>query len=62
MKWVTDSDIRPVESLWFVAYVNGKRTILKFNAPNQFWVDFTGKTYSPDLIDKWLDDGVLNNS
>ena len=53
--WVNCDDRLPTENEWFVAYINGVRLLLRYNVPNRFWMEFTGKTYRPNEIDKWLD-------
>ena len=58
--WIKDSS--PKTNEWFICIVNGQRMPMMFNVHNQFWVDFSGKTYKPNQIDKWLDDSILSNT
>ncbi len=53
--WVNGDDRLPTESDWFIGYIKGIRLPLRYNAPNRFWMDFTGETYQPNEIDRWLD-------
>lgn len=53
------NNYNPNKSDWYVAKIEGKRTVLNWNAPNKFWSDFAGKTYEPECIDCWLDDENL---
>lgn len=56
IEWVNPNDRLPeLSKVWFICYINNERTVLMYNAPNQFFVDLTGKTYKPCEIDKWLD-------
>ena len=42
--------------LYLTKNETGKKEILRWNAPNQFWCDMAGKTFKPDEIYLWLDD------
>ena len=53
--WINGEDRLPIESEWFIGYIKGIRLPLRYNAPNRFWMDFTGETYQPNEIDRWLD-------
>lgn len=50
---------KPKISDWYVVQIDDKRIILNYNKPNGFWYDLTGKTYSPDDIECWLDDSQV---
>ena len=45
----------PEISTWFICYVDNERLMLRFNAPNQFWVGHDGRTYHPERV-IWVDD------
>jgi hypothetical protein len=51
----------PTQSGWYVVKIEGKRTVMNWNSINKFWVDFAGKTYKFNEIDKWLDDSVTKD-
>mgnify|MGYP007080394481 CR=1 FL=1 len=56
--WKTDSN--PVKSDWYICIIlsGNIRSSLRYNQPNNFWADFSGKTYKPVEI-KWLDDSLI---
>lgn len=54
--WTLPKDNLPNKSEWYVCYVSGQRTVLRWIQPNQFWVELGGKTYSPYDIERWLND------
>jgi hypothetical protein len=48
----------PTNSDWYIVVVDGKKSPMSWNSHNKFWVDFGGKTYKPEQIDRWLDDSI----
>lgn len=53
----------PSKSDWYLTKnETGEKEILKWNAPNQFWVDMAGKTFKPDEVYLWLDDNKVEKN